>query len=125
MSISKAKPTESFSEIALKEQAYQNWLREDSDQKGDSNYERAKKALPKVMAKLTETQQYYLGLYFGEDLTMSEIAHRVGRNKATVSRTIQRALRTIYDYMSIISPEYASDLGAGYERLHTKHKRKT
>lgn len=123
MGLPKQRLVDTSAEIAMKQKAYQDWIHGDPNRE-DTNYKRAKKALPKVMSKLTPTQQYYLGLYFGEDLTMQEIADRVGRHKSTVCRTIQRALKTMYDYMSIVSPEYVTDMEGGYQRMHNYHRRK-
>lgn len=53
---------------------------------------------------LTKTQKSYIMLYYNDKKTISEIARIYGVNKSTVSRTINRAKKNIYD----VFPAYAS-----------------
>lgn len=123
MYIPKSKDPDTQAEIEMKNKAYQDWLNRDMPD-SDSNYERAKKALPKVMEKLTEKQRLYFTEWIVEGLTMEEIGERHGRDKSVVSRTIRRARKTLYDYMSIVSPEYASELNQFPQRVIKYNKRR-
>lgn len=53
---------------------------------------------------LTKTQKSYIMLYYNDNKTVSEIAEIYGVNKSTVSRTINRAKKNIFD----VFPFYAS-----------------
>lgn len=50
-----------------------------------------------ILSVLTETQAVYLYLYYGEWLSMQGIADLLGKDKATVCRTIHRACQRIRD----------------------------
>lgn len=68
--------------------AFQEWL-----SGGDSSEECAflRQALAVVLREeLTETQRRYLLAYYGEQMTMPEIAEAYGVKKSAVSRTIAR-----------------------------------
>lgn len=109
-------------EIELKKHLYREWMNSDNDY-SDSTYERAKRTLPKVMLKLTETQRLYFTEYVVEGLTMSEIGKRHGRHRTTVSRVLKAARKKLYDYMSIVSPEYAYDFDELPARIMKKNNR--
>lgn len=51
----------------------------------------------RILSVLTETQAVYLYLYYGEWLSMQGIADLLGKDKATVCRTIHRACQRIRD----------------------------
>ncbi len=44
---------------------------------------------------LTKAQKCYIILYYRDGLTMQQIAHKLGVNKSTVSRTVAAARRKI------------------------------
>lgn len=50
-----------------------------------------------ILSVLTETQAVYVYLYYGEWLSMQGIADLLGKDKATVCRTIHRACQRIRD----------------------------
>lgn len=110
-------------EIELKKHLYKEWINGDRNT-ADSNYERAKRTLPKVMTKLTETQRLYFTEYVVEGLTMSEIGERHGRHRATVSRVLKAARKRLYDYMVIVSPEYVYKFDQLPTRIAKKNNRK-
>lgn len=110
-------------DIALNAKSYQNWFYSNGNVE-DGNYKRALRALPKVLEKLTDTQRTYLLGYITEDLTMDEIAKRHGRHKSAISRTIKRARQKLFDYMVLVSPEYADELDQFPERILHYHRKK-
>lgn len=110
-------------EIELKKHLYKEWVNGDRDIE-DSNYERAKRTLPKVMAKLTETQRLYFTEYVVEGLTMSDIGERHGRHRTTVSRVLKAARKRLYEYMVIVSPEYAYEFDQLPARIAKKNNQK-
>lgn len=66
----------------------------------DRLYKRALRALTEIIREqLTPKQRQYLVLYYYEEKTMPEIAELMGVNKATVSRTINRARNKLYQRM--------------------------
>lgn len=60
-----------------------------------------KKAIREV---LTPTQRDYINAYYKENMSMADIGARYGVNKSTVSRTINRARKSIYEYVRYSSP---------------------
>lgn len=60
-----------------------------------------KKAIREV---LTSTQRDYINAYYKENMSMADIGARYGVNKSTVSRTINRARKSIYEYVRYSSP---------------------
>lgn len=83
----------------------QVWEREQKELNGEGNaesleslesLERLKRNLKLAIEnELTGHQRRYLSMYFFEELTMDEIGERVGVNKSTVCRTIQRARKRL------------------------------
>ena len=74
----------------------ERWLRETA---GDNSQrrERLKRNLRRAMKReLTPRQQEIMALYFFENRPMTEIAAMLGINKSTVSRTLLRAKRRLY-----------------------------
>lgn len=72
------------------------------DEMAEDNAERLlrlKRKLPAALSKLPEKQQMYLLAYYSERLTMEQLAERFGVNKSTVSRSINRAKKTLQDYL--------------------------
>lgn len=45
---------------------------------------------------ITERQRQYMILYYGQGLSMEEIARQVGVNKSTVSRTLKRGRQRLF-----------------------------
>ena len=80
--------------MGLKEQ-YRLWL----DSQGEANDEqldRLKKNLGLAIDReLTETQQKYINDFYFKGLSVTKIAEKYAVNKATVSRTLKRARRTL------------------------------
>jgi RNA polymerase sigma factor (sigma-70 family) len=57
------------------------------------------KALAGALAELPLDLQQLLELRFGQDLNQSEIADRIGKNQATVSRKLKAAWRHVLEYL--------------------------
>lgn len=51
---------------------------------------------PDAMAELTPRQRQMVDMQFQEELTVTEIARRLGVNKSTVSRCLRRARQRLY-----------------------------
>jgi len=66
---------------------------------GDSNAERVARVishLPRAMEhELTPRQRQILELHFYEDLTVTQIARKLGIHPSTVSRSLQRSARKL------------------------------
>ena len=74
----------------------QTWLRAQS---GDNSQRRQRllRNLPRaVAAELTPRQRQMVDMQFQEELTVTEIARRLGVNKSTVSRCLRRARQRLY-----------------------------
>ena len=74
----------------------ERWLRETA---GDNSQrrERLKRNLRRAMKReLTPRQQEIMALYFFENRPMTESGAMLGSNKSTVSRTLLRATRRLY-----------------------------
>ena len=72
------------------------------DEMADDNAERLlrlKRKLSAALSKLPEKQRMYLLAYYSERLTMEQLAERFGVNKSTVSRSVNRAKKTLQDYL--------------------------
>lgn len=66
-------------------------------QQGDEdNSRRLRRRLPDAMAELTPRQRQMVDMQFQEELTVTEIARRLGVNKSTVSRCLRRARQRLY-----------------------------
>lgn len=92
--------------IQSDQRAFRDW-QEDGRSDNSASLARARKTLPIALRNyISDTQQMYLFAYFGEGLTMPEIAERYGVNKSTVSRTIGRGLDRLYDCLRFVSPEF-------------------
>lgn len=58
---------------------------------------RLKRNLSRALREdLTERQRMYMTLYYGQNMTMPEIAETCGVNKSTVSRTLKRGRQRLY-----------------------------
>ena len=61
-----------------------------------NEHQRLKRNLIRALQEdVTPRQREYLLLYYGQGLNMREIGERLGVNRATVSRTIQRGERRL------------------------------
>jgi len=71
------------------------WQRSNS---GDNSERlgRMRRRLPDAIAELTPRQRQMIQLQYGENLTVTQIAQRLGVNKSTVSRCLRRARQTLY-----------------------------
>ena len=75
------------------------WRRQNSDDNSD-RLERLRRNLRKVREQeLTPRQQLVLRMYYDEGKSIAKIAKSLKVNKSTVSRTIQRGRRRIYQYL--------------------------
>lgn len=75
------------------------WLRSEA---GDNSRrrERLLRNLRRAMTEeLSPRQQEILELYYFRDLTVSEIARRLGVNKSTVSRSVRRSCRRLRRFL--------------------------
>lgn len=52
-----------------------------------------------IKEQLTSKQRQTLQLYYQYNLTVSEISKKIGKNKSTVSRSLNSAKNKIKDYM--------------------------
>ncbi len=68
-------------------------LREWQQDEGDNSerLRRLRRRLPDAMADLTPRQRQMVRLRYGEKLSVTDIALRLGVNKSTVSRCLRRA----------------------------------
>lgn len=77
--------------------------------RGESNQQdpdRLKRAIPAVMKECcTEKQALYITRFFADGMKMKDIAAFYGVNKSVVSRTINRGLENLYDYLRFCSPD--------------------
>lgn len=77
------------------EPEWEDWSRETN---GDR--QRLQRNLEKACAQiLTPRQKVLVTMYFSQEMTMREIAETLQINTSTVSRTIKRAKRRLYDYL--------------------------
>lgn len=93
-----------MSEIRMDFLAYKAWLNAGG---GDNReeIEKLKRALPIILDEyISAKQKKYIMAYYVDRLKIVEIAERYGVNKSTVSRTIQRGINTIYQYLRFASP---------------------
>lgn len=70
------------------------WRQGDGD--NSERLRRLRRRLPDAMAELTPRQQQMVTLQYQENLTVTQIAQRLGVNKSTVSRCLRRARQTLY-----------------------------
>ena len=70
------------------------WQQGDED--NSRRLRRLRRRLPDAMAELTPRQRQMVDMQFQEELTVTEIARRLGVNKSTVSRTLCRARRRLH-----------------------------
>ena len=73
-------------------------LREWQQDEGDNSerLRRLRRRLPDAMADLTPRQRQMVRLRYGEKLSVTGIALRLGVNKSTVSRCLRRARQRLY-----------------------------
>lgn len=85
-----------------------------SDAPSDEKYERelVRKAIRYVVnQELTPKQRQYVVMYYGERLSMPQIAERCGVSKSTVSRTVLRARKNIAERLKLYIKLRKNDLG--------------
>lgn len=70
------------------------WRQGDGD--NSERLRRLRRRLPDAMAELTPRQRQMVTLQYQENLTVTQIAQRLGVNKSTVSRCLRRARQTLY-----------------------------
>ena len=70
--------------------------REERDESQRFRLRRLRRRLPDAMAELTPRQRQMVDMQFQEELTVTEIARRLGVNKSTVSRCLRRARQRLY-----------------------------
>lgn len=61
------------------------------------------KAAAQAFGNLTQKQLVYMYYYYGCNITMSQIAEKLGVNKSTVSRTIRRGIKALGKYYKILN----------------------
>ena len=70
---------------------------------GESNAEQIQRLLvhlPRVMEEeLTERQRQIITMHFYQELTVTEIARRLGVNPSTVSRSLQRSAQKLQRFL--------------------------
>ena len=71
------------------------WRQGDGD--NSERLHRLRRRLPDAMAELTPRQQQMIRMQFQENMTVTQIAQRLGVNKSTVSRCLRRARRTLHN----------------------------
>lgn len=72
------------------------WLRANAED-NENDLRRLRRGLRLArQEELTERQRQILRMRFEQDMTVTAIAHELGVNKSTVSRTIARAKRRLY-----------------------------
>ena len=72
-------------------------LRQEEAETGDEAQRLVlRRRLPDAMADLTTRQQQMVRLRYGEKLSVTDIALRLGVNKSTVSRCLRRARQQLY-----------------------------
>lgn len=80
------------------EKAIQNIYNSQFSGTNDENLKRAKKAMVDVIRNdLTKRQKQIVLMYYYEELNITEIAERLDVNISTVSRTLKRARKNIFD----------------------------
>lgn len=93
-----------ISELRLNHAAFDMWL---MSERSDNlvELERVKRIVPLVLEECcTSKQEKYIMHYFGDGMTIPEIANMYGVNKGTVSRVIHRGLKNAYKYLRFVSP---------------------
>ena len=70
------------------------WQRDEGD--NSERLRRLRRRLPDAMADLTPRQRQMVRLRYGEKLSVTDIALRLGVNKSTVSRSLSRSMERLY-----------------------------
>ena len=70
------------------------WQRDEGD--NSERLRRLRRRLTDAMADLTPRQRQMVRLRYGEKLSVTDIALRLGVNKSTVSRCLRRARQQLY-----------------------------
>lgn len=72
----------------------ERWRQGDED--NSERLRRLRRRLPEAMEELTPRQRQMLRLQYEEELTVTDIARRLGVNKSSVSRCLHRARHRLY-----------------------------
>lgn len=92
-------------ESQITKESFDLWIKESSEG-NDETLHRLKRMLPVAMEECcTEKQRLYITHCFADGMNISEIAALYGVYKSTVSRSIKRGLRNMYDHLRFCSPE--------------------
>lgn len=93
----------------LKRASFDIWIAE-GRANNQTDIDRLKKILPLAMKECcTEKQRLYIVHFFTDHMLMKEIAALYGVNTSTVSRSIQRGLRRMYDHLKFCYPGLCTD----------------
>lgn len=91
-------------ECRLDHAAFNLWLMAEGEN-NRAELDRVKRILPIVLDECcTVTQKTYIMHYYGEQMSMPDIAERHGVDPSTVSKTIQRGLDNAYKPLRFMSP---------------------
>lgn len=89
----------------IEKMSFDLWL-EKTGSGNRSDVDRLKSALPIAFKECcTEKQAIYITRFFLDGMKMKEISALYGVNKSVVSRTINRGLENLYDYLRFCSPD--------------------
>ena len=111
------------SELAQDQYIYNLWLNQASNE--DPFYRHLLNAFRvAVTEELTEQQRTYIVAYYCECYTMAEIAEKFAVNKATVSRTINRAQKKLGRVLRYASPSLLNQKDYIGIRKSNRRKRK-
>lgn len=94
-----------MTDYQITKESFDLWLTEGSEGNKE-RLQQLKRMLPVALKECcTETKRIYITHYFVDGMKIQEIAELYGVYKSTVSRTIRRALRRMYDHLRFCSPE--------------------
>lgn len=112
-------------ELAMQSESFRRWATAENGT-NEEELKRLKRMLPVALRDcITDTQRKYLIHYFGDEMSMVQIAQMYGVNKSTISRTINRALDKLYKYLRFTSPKYAEQTVKDSFRIDQKRGYKT
>jgi len=110
-----------LSDLELTHASFDLWL----GAQGEDNraeLDRVKRILPLILEECcTDRQKTFIMHYFGDRMTIAEIAKEYGIGKPAVSKTIHRGLNKAYKYLRFCSPLFINaPQQRGYLRLGRK-----
>lgn len=89
----------------INKKSFDLWI-EESSTGNEECLQQMKRMIPVAMVECcTEKQRIYITHYFVDGMNMQEIAALYGVYKSTVSRSIKRGLRRMYDHLRFCAPE--------------------